>query len=120
MSFSGVGRIYLKAQADIWVFYDVDDFWRDRGAQWIMAHPEIDTGYYPQYGTAEFEVDHHRKQIYFDSGMGQQYVTYVVHVTNVGQMDTYFRILTLACKAAATSSLGIEEQADVTRAIYYY
>lgn len=91
MAFNGIGPFFLASGESTWLWIVRDAvFLTDYGAQWIMAHPEMNTGYYPQFGTAEFQVDHQRKKIFFSADTGGQYVTYSCLVTNVGGMSTFF------------------------------
>jgi hypothetical protein len=93
MSFNGIGRIWLDGGASTWVWMVRDTIYKtDYGAQWIMPHPEMNTGWFPNFGTAKFQVDHFQKEVFFSADTGQQYVTYYAFVTNVGRMSVLFSL----------------------------
>src|SRR5262245_45735217 len=91
MAFNGDGLFYLAAGQQMWVthWYGVAE--EDHGAQWIMAHAELNTGSYPQFGYAPFEVGNFRKNVLLDPSSGT-HVSYGVLVKNVSEMNTYFSI----------------------------
>jgi hypothetical protein len=93
MAFNGLGRMSLKAGYQTWVWMVRDDvFLTDYGAQWIMPHAEMNTGYYPDFGTCILQVDHHQKEVRLQADTGGTYVTYHCLITNVGNKDAIFSI----------------------------
>jgi|BarGraIncu00222A_1022003.scaffolds.fasta_scaffold231059_1 hypothetical protein len=91
MAFNGVGLVFLNSGAATWAGVNENvPYNSDNGAQWIMAHPEMNKGFFPQFGTAIFQVDQFQKQIDFSADTGEQYVTYWTFVTNAGAMNTFF------------------------------
>lgn len=63
----------------------------DHGAQWAMAHPELDTGYYPEIGMAELAVSDFRKRGYWNSDTGGFYYGYSLSILNTG-ISTWFSV----------------------------
>jgi hypothetical protein len=91
MAFNGVGLYYLNPGDTI----SVEIFWgvgEDHGAQWIMAHAELDTGSYPQFGEGAFQVNNHRKIVDLSADTGSTNVFYWCDVTNVGTFGTFFSL----------------------------
>lgn len=84
-----VGPFFLKAGQSVWLTLTLGAS-EDHGAQWIMATPELDTGTFPQYGFAAFQVDQHIKQCFYSSDTGDKYFSYACLVTNAGSFDTFF------------------------------
>lgn len=93
MAFNNVSLFSLAAGNSVWVWVTRGGvFQTDYGAQWIMAHPEMNTGWYPEFGTAKSQVDHFQKEVFFSANTGGQYVTYRCLVSNVGSMSTKFSL----------------------------
>ncbi|WP_157160180.1 hypothetical protein [Cupriavidus sp. BIS7] len=90
MAFNEVGLYWLKngksVRAEI-----TYGFGEDHGAQWIMAHPEINKLSYPQAGHASFVVNDFTKTCDWSPDTGQFYYNYWVTIRNDG-IDTYFSL----------------------------
>jgi hypothetical protein len=89
MAFNGIGRFFLKAGESIAaeIYYGVGE---DHGAQWIMAHAELSTGSFPQFGEGAFQVSNHRKIVDLSPSTGSFNIFYWCDVKNVGTFDTFF------------------------------
>ncbi len=99
MSFNAIGgRFFLAAgePTGFEFYFGLGDLGtgtgaEDRGAQWPMAHPELDTGYYPEQGMAELAVSDFRKRGYWNPDTGGFYYGYRLTIVNTG-IDTWFSV----------------------------
>jgi hypothetical protein len=98
MAFNQIGGVFFLAAGDSTDFY----FWfgldggnytgaDDHGAQWANAHPELNTGYYPEQGMAELVVSNFRKRGYWSGDTGGFYYGYGMTITNTG-ISTNFSV----------------------------
>ncbi|HEY1653533.1 MAG TPA: hypothetical protein VGF86_00290 [Candidatus Tumulicola sp.] len=98
MSFNAIGgRFFLAAGESTGFIY-----WfgldggnntgaEDRGSQWAMAHPELNTGSYPEQGVAELAVSNFRKRGYYSGDTGDFYYGYSLQIENTG-IDTWYSV----------------------------
>jgi hypothetical protein len=92
MAFSKIGPFFLSRAAHSLQYEMYYDGYVDMGAQYLMANPETDQGYFPQGGVAVFSVGNFVKTRLYHGDTGEWTYTYNVNVQNVGDMDTWFTL----------------------------
>jgi hypothetical protein len=63
----------------------------DHGAQWAVAHPELNTGSFPELGMAELVVSNFRKRGYWNGDTGGFEYGYGFDIQNTG-ISTFFSV----------------------------
>ena len=91
MSFNQLGLISIVANETVTVGFHFG-FGADFGAQWANAHPELQTGEFPQFGVFTLQVNDHQKQCIFSAETGSQLYFYSCSVKNISKADTHFSL----------------------------
>jgi len=93
VAFNQLGIFFIAANAGpMQVAYWLDDAQSDFGAQWAMAHPELNKGSFPQSGLAVLAVGNFLKTSHYDGNAGVFRYTYNVDVTNEGAIPVLFSL----------------------------